>query len=77
MHDIALPRHVVAKVEGHWARRLQQEAQAWTGARPAGQPNDRVVVRDGRPIPVAIKRSRQPASATSGLDRNPGEQGGR
>ena len=78
MHDNALSQHVIAKLERRWARRLQLDAQAWTGERQARQFEDRAVVRDGRrPIPVAIKRSRRPAPATSGLVRDPAEQGSR
>jgi hypothetical protein len=78
MHTIALPQHVIAKLEGRWARRLQQDAQAWTGERQPRQFEDRAIVREGRrPIPVAIKRSKRPARATSVLSRDPAEQGGR
>jgi hypothetical protein len=78
MRDIALPQHVIAKLEGRWARRLQQDAQAWAGEGQARQFLDRTVVRQGnRPIPVAIKRSRRPAPAPSGLLREPVEQGNR
>jgi predicted dehydrogenase len=63
MQDIALPQHVIAKLERRWARHLQQDAQAWAGERQARQFAD--LVRDGgRPIPVEVKRSRRPALAT-------------
>jgi hypothetical protein len=64
--NLALPQHVIAKLERRWAGRLQRDVRAWTGERRARQFEDRAVVGDGGPpIPVTLKRSRRPAPAAS------------
>ncbi len=56
MQYIALPQDVIARLEGRWAKRLQQEAKAWSSAKPSMPAAGRSVVKQGRPsIPVSVK----------------------
>jgi hypothetical protein len=65
MEDVRLPRHVIDRLEHRWARRLQQDAKAWSidRKRPV---QARHVQTDGSQVtPVVVKRVRGGSGGSS------------
>lgn len=63
MDDIRLPRHVIDRLEHRWAKRLQQDAKAWSGERGRSVRLRPVQSCGARDIPVTVRRSRRAADA--------------
>jgi len=63
MEDIKLPRHVIDRLENRWARRMQQDARAWSSDNAKPLESRHVQTGGARVIPVTIKRARRAADA--------------
>jgi hypothetical protein len=61
MDDIQLPRHVIDRLEHRWAKRLQQDAKAWSGERGNSVRLRHVQSYGPRDIPVTVRRFRRAA----------------
>lgn len=52
MDELALPNHVIDKVERRWAARLARDARTWRSERPVSVASGVVTDGPGRPVPV-------------------------
>jgi hypothetical protein len=60
MSSTELPRHIVARFERRWAKKLEQQARAWKNARS----ESRSLTEHGIPIIRRAQRSRPPQKST-------------